>query len=71
MSKQRAWITSIEAAIILNTTPDKINYWGRKGFFGKRKMLTKGCLYYRKRVEEAKASWDKMELSKIRKSKGV
>jgi hypothetical protein len=30
------WISAVEAADILDTYPDKINYWGVRGMFGNR-----------------------------------
>ena len=64
--KWNPWITANEVAEILDTTPDKVNYWGRKQFFGIRILKKARFFYNYKRVLIAKQKWDKLELSKIR-----
>jgi len=50
------WITSIEASIILNTTPDKVNYFGKKGYIV-RKRKGKIWLYNEKYIKKIVLNW--------------
>jgi len=63
----KGWITSNEVAEILNTSPDKVNWWGMKGFFGARRWYKNHWLYSVKAVEKVKDIWVSRKLSDIRK----
>ena len=66
MTKNKTWITSKEAAEILDTTPDKVNYYGRKGYFGARRWTGKEWRYYRKLVERMRHEWKRMGLHLVK-----
>ena len=65
--KPRTWLTSNEVAEFLDTTPDKVNYWGRKGFFGKRYRPGKRWLYNFRCVKAAWPKWKRLKLSEVKK----
>ena len=65
MSKTK-WISAAEAADILDTYPDKINYWGGKGMFGYRVKHGNEWRYSRQRVSQAGEQWALLELSDVK-----
>jgi len=54
----KEWVTSTEASSILNTSPDRINYYGKKGYII-RKRPAKGnfWLYSKKYISEIVKVW--------------
>ena len=69
--KPKTWLTSNEVAEFLNTSPDKVNYWGAREFFGRRYRPGKRWMYNSHRVKAARPEWRRLKLSEVKGANNV